>query len=79
MNQSTYPPGVAASAVSELLTEFDRRAAEVLRQMREVVGSFFGGRALARRDAAVGAGLGKVDARTCPHGDRSDVQCSGTR
>lgn len=49
MSYSTCLALLAASAVGPVTAELERGFAEVGRQIEELVGSFFGGRSLARR------------------------------
>lgn len=53
MNQSSYLAVLAASAVGEFFAELDGCCEEVLVQIREVVGSFFGERSVAGRGVGI--------------------------
>jgi hypothetical protein len=61
MNQSTCLAVLAASAVGGIFAELEGRSEEVLAEIRELVGSFFGGRSVPGR----GPGVRAADARAC--------------
>ena len=68
MNYSTCLTLLAASAVGPVAAELEQGFAEMQRRTAELVGSFFGGRPLARRGAGVRAATAIVDAGVGPAG-----------